>query len=127
MRTRNNQFSIRLTDTEQALWDKKQAQSGLSKTDFFIRMLKQSVIKIYSFDESVKDIIYELRKIGVNLNQAAYHLNSGFANEAACEIHNMTNQYSRTMESVQSFLDKPLINATIIKTEGGDAENVREC
>ena len=35
-RKRNHQFSLRLSDSEQALWNKKQTASGLNKTEFFI-------------------------------------------------------------------------------------------
>ena len=120
-RKRNHQFSLRLSDSEQALWDKKQTASGLNKTEFFIRILKNSVIKIYRFDESIKELIKELRRIGVNLNQAAHLLNSGFPFEANQEIRNMNGEYSEVMEKIKDFLEKPLINATIIdKTDGED-------
>lgn len=66
-RTRNNQFAIRLSDSEIALFNKKQAASGLSKTDFFVRLLNNSKIKIYCFNEALKILYNELRRIGVNL------------------------------------------------------------
>ena len=120
-RKRNHQFSLRLSDNEQALWDKKQTASGLNKTEFFIRILKNSVVKIYCFDESIKELIRELRKIGVNLNQAVHLLNSGFPFEANQEIRSMNSEYSEIMDKIKAFLEKPLINATIIdKTEGDD-------
>jgi len=46
-RTRNRPFSVRLTDGEYALWLRKHKASKLGKTDYFIRMLKSSVIKVY--------------------------------------------------------------------------------
>ncbi|MDD6564607.1 MAG: plasmid mobilization relaxosome protein MobC [Clostridiales bacterium] len=124
-RKRNHQFSLRLSDSEQALWDKKQTASGLNKTEFFIRTLKNSVVKIYHFDESIKELIKELRKVGVNLNQAAHLLNSGFLFEANQEIRNMNGEYSEVMEKIKNFLEKPLINATIIDKTDGDDNAVR--
>ncbi len=124
-RRRNHQFSLRLSDSEQALWDKKQTASGLNKTEFFIRILKSSVVKIYRFDESIKEIIKELRKIGVNLNQAAHLLNSGFPYDANLEIRSMTGEYSEVMEKIKDFLENPLINATFIDKTGGDDNAIR--
>ena len=118
-RRRNHQFSLRLSDSEQALWDKKQTASVLNKTEFFIRILKSSVVKIYRFDESIKELIKELRKIGVNLNQASHLLNSGLPFEASREICNMNGEYSEVMETIKIFLEKPLINATIIDKMDG--------
>ena len=124
-RRRNHQFSLRLSDSEQALWDKKQTASGLNKTEFFIRILKSSVVKIYCFDESIKELIKELRKIGVNLNQAAHLLNSGFPFEANREFRSMSGKYSEVMEKIKAFLEKPLINATVIDKTDGDDNAVR--
>ena len=124
-RRRNHQFSLRLSDSEQALWDKKQAASGLNNTEFLIRILKSSVVKIYQFDESIKELIRELRKIGVNLNQAAYLLNSGFTNEAAMEICNMSRKYSEVMDKIKEFLENPLINITVVNSSGGDENGIR--
>lgn len=77
-RSRSHQFAVRLSDSELALWNKKQAASGLGKTEYFIRLLKGSVIKVYCFDEALKVLFHELRKIGVNLNQVAFLANSGY-------------------------------------------------
>lgn len=77
-RTRNRPFCVRLTDKEYALWLKKHKTIKLGKTDYFIRTLKDSIIKVYSFDKVIKNLHGELRKIGVNLNQIAYYVNSGY-------------------------------------------------
>ena len=124
-RRRNHQFSLRLSDSEQALWDKKQTASGLNKTEFFIRILKSSVVKIYRFDESIKELINELCKVGVNLNQAVHLLNSGLPFEASREICSMNDEYSEVMEKIKAFLEKPLINATVIDKTDGDDNAVR--
>ena len=114
-RKRNNQFAIRLSDSELALWNSKQSASGLGKTEFFLKMLKSTRIKIYSFNESLKLLYNELRHIGNNLNQAAYLVNVGGYPEAAIEIGAMYQQYMDLMNSFQRFIDNPMINATVVE------------
>ena len=114
LRKRNNQFAIRLSDSELALWNIKQSASGLGKTEFFLKMLKNTRIKVYSFNESLKLLYNELRHIGGNLNQAAYLVNVGGYTEAAIEIGAMYQQYMDLMNSFQRFIDNPMINATVI-------------
>ena len=114
LRKRNNQFAIRLSDSELALWNSKQSASGLGKTEFFLKMLKSTRIKVYNFNESLKLLYNELRHIGGNLNQAAYLVNVGGYTEAAIEIGAMYQQYMDLMNSFQRFIDNPMINATVI-------------
>lgn len=113
-RTRTHAFSVRLSDNEYRLLQKKLTASGLNKTDYFIRMLKGSIIKVYSFDKEVGSLYLELRKIGVNLNQIAMLANGGFLPNAENQIKNMSAVYNSTFFALKSFLEKPLINAYII-------------
>ena len=46
-RNRNIQFNIRLTEKELSAYEKKRAVSGLGKTDFFVRLIGSSTIKVY--------------------------------------------------------------------------------
>lgn len=119
-RSRNNQFAVRLSDSELALWNKKQTASGLGKTEFFIRMLKGSVIKVYCFDEALKVLVHELRKIGVNLNQVAFLANSGYTYQAAQELHSIQGAYFEVMERLKNFLYHPLLNAYMVRSEETD-------
>jgi len=117
-RTRNRNFSVRLSDEEYLLFLKKQQATKLGNTDFFVSMLKDTNIKVYYFNETMNNLYRELRKIGVNLNQISMLANSGRLPEAEREIWNMKSYYNSVMKSLKSFLDKPLINAEIL--EGGD-------
>ena len=114
LRKRNNQFAIRLSDSELALWNSKQSASGLGKTEFFLKMLKSTRIKVYSFNESLKLLYNELRHIGNNLNQAAYLVNVGGYPEAAIEIGAMYQEFMNLMNKFQKFIDNPMINATVV-------------
>jgi len=121
-RKRNNQFAIRLSDSELALWNSKQSASGLGKTEFFLKMLKSTRIKVYSFNESLKLLYNELRHIGGNLNQAAYLVNVGGYPEAAIEIGAMYQEFMNLMNKFQKFIDNPMINATVIDIPAKDGD-----
>ena len=115
-RTRNRPFYVRLTDEEYALWLRKHKASKLGKTDYFVRMLKGSIIKVYFFSQELNNLCRELKKIGVNLNQIAYYANAGYFPQAEQEIRNIYACYSEVMEQLKVFLDKPLVNAKIIES-----------
>jgi hypothetical protein len=108
-RTRNIQFNIRLTEKELAAFEKKRVASGLGKTDFFNKLVCSANIKVYRFDDEVKDIMHELRKTGVNLNQVAYLVNIMQDGEAIKELRRMQNSFCIAMDRLSKFLDKPLV------------------
>lgn len=109
-RNRSYQLAVRLSDTELALFNKKQAASGLSKTDFLVKLLKSSKVTAYHFTDDVKCLCSELRKIGVNLNQIAYLVNIGRHTEAEGEILRMRTAYFNIFDKVSRFLDKPSVS-----------------
>lgn len=116
-RTRNHQFSIRLTADELALFEKKRTVSGLSKTDFFLKMLRSTKVQVYWFSEAIRILYTELRRIGVNLNQIAYLVNIEHDSEAKYQLHQMNHQYAAVLDRLKHFLDHPLVNAYIIKAD----------
>ena len=107
-RNRDKQFNIRLTEKELDMFECKRQASGLSKTDFFVKMVRDSNIKVYRFDDDVKAIIHELRKIGVNLNQVAYLANTFQSDKAQIELRYYQNSFCAAMDRLSAFLDKPL-------------------
>lgn len=108
-RSRNIQFNIRLTEKELAAFERKRAISGLSKTDFFMKLVRGSSIRVYRFDNEVKTVMHELRKIGVNLNQVAYLVNIMQDGQALKELHNMQDSFCMAMDRLSKFLDKSLV------------------
>ena len=121
-RKRNNQFAIRLSDSELALWNSKLAASGLGKTELFLKMLKSARIKVYSFNETLKALYNELRHIGNNLNQAAYLVNIDRFDVAAREIDAMYQEFMNLMKRFQKFIDNPMINATFVDVPAKDGD-----
>lgn len=67
-RVRSRQLSFRLTEKEIARWNKKQKASGLNKTEFLLKILDKSDVKIYQFNNTIKTIFHELQMTGNNLN-----------------------------------------------------------
>jgi hypothetical protein len=115
-RKRNQQFAVRISESELSLFERKRSTSGLSKTDFFIKLLESSVIKVYNFNATAADIYFELRKIGTNLNQIAYHANAGKLPLAESQLRDIHAHYSEVMEKLKDFLERPLINARIFES-----------
>ncbi len=109
-RNRSHQLAVRLSDSELALFNKKQAASGLSKSEFLVKLLKGSKVTAYHFTDDVKCLCSELRKIGVNLNQIAYLVNIGRHTEAEGEILRMRTAYFNIFDKVSRFLDKPSVS-----------------
>ena len=107
-RYRDKQFNIRLTEKELDMFERKRSISGMSKTDFFMKLVCGSNIMVYRFDDEVKAIMHELRKIGVNLNQVAYLANTFQSDKAQIALRYYQNSFCAAMNRLSAFLDKPL-------------------
>lgn len=116
-RIRNRQLSIRLSEKEISLFERKCAATGLSKTEFLLKLLRSSKIQVFQFSDTIKTLHGELRKIGVNLNQIAYLVNIGHDVQAKYELHQMSRQYEEVLDRLKHFLDAPLVNAQIISED----------
>ena len=66
-RKRHNQISLRFSDEELEQLDGAIEKSGLTRTEFFMKLLQNSSIVIIP---DLQEICIELKKQGVNLNQA---------------------------------------------------------
>lgn len=113
-RNRNRQLSFRLSEKEFAAFEKKRIASGLSKTEFLLKLLKSAKIQVFQFGDSIKVLHGELRKIGVNINQIAYLVNIGHDVQAKYELHQISRQYEEVLDRLNHFLNAPLVNAQII-------------
>jgi len=90
-RQRNHQIIIRFSDEELAELNEAISKSGLSKTDFFLQNLRQANIIIV---DDLKDICVELKKQGINLNQALRHYHeTGFTEKIKTAIYNCNEIY----------------------------------
>lgn len=92
-RQRSNQIVIRFSDEEQAELNEAIEQSKLSKTDFFLQLLREKNIIIVT---DLKEICAELKRQGINLNQALrYYHESGFTDEIKNAVHNCNELYEK--------------------------------
>jgi len=92
-RERNNQIIIRFSDEELAELKEAISESGLNKTEFFLELLRQGNIIILS---DLKEICVELKRQGVNLNQAMrYYHETGVEEEIRIAIYNCNELYER--------------------------------
>ena len=110
-RKRSHCICLRLTDDEYALWERKRRESGLSQTDFIIRAIKDSTIKIYRIDDALRPMIKELRYIGSNINQLAYFSNIGQEYPVRNEIESIRKRHNLLMEEISDFLQNPKFKA----------------
>ncbi len=85
-------------------------------------MLKSTRIKVYCFNETLKELYNELRHIGNNINQAAYLVNIDRFDVAAQEIDAMYREFMNLMNKFQKFIDNPMINAIIIDIPAKDGD-----
>lgn len=69
-RKRDNQIIIRFSDEELAELNEAIEKSGLSKTDYFLQLLRNSNVIIMT---DLKEICVELKRQGINLNQTLRH------------------------------------------------------
>jgi len=69
-RQRGKQIIIRFSEEELTEINQAIKESGLSKADFFLQVLRKKNIIIVS---DLKEICFELKKQGINLNQALRH------------------------------------------------------
>ncbi len=106
-RKRNHQICLRLTDEEFALWNQKCIESGLSQTDFLVKCLKDSTVKIYQIEESLRPMMKELRYIGSNINQLAYFSNVGQEEKVRAEIESIRRSHNRLTQEISDFLKNP--------------------
>ena len=82
MRTRNKQLLIRLSEEEYKSFKKEVEKSGLKMNTYFIKLVNKNTIKERP-PQDYAQIVYELSKIGNNINQLAYKANK--TNYAAVE------------------------------------------
>lgn len=93
-RQRNNQIIIRFSDDELSELNDAVSKSGLNKTNFFLQLLRESNIIILT---DLKDICVELKKQGINLNQALRHYHeTGFSEKIKTAIQNCNELYENS-------------------------------
>lgn len=97
-RTRNKAVTLRLTEEEFAFYEKKFIKSkAKNQTDFFLAALDKKPIVVI---EEYKELLVELKRQGINLNQVARKMNEGnqIADELERAIENCNAVYKKLLE-----------------------------
>ena len=126
---RTRSFLIRFTEEEYALLEKlaaedaeknsrKEKQKNISA--YIRKCIFEPVLEPSSLKKELKETNYQIRKIGVNINQVAAKVNSGYYGPA--DIHNLEIYLQLVEKQLSLLMDK------IGETYGSDKTDAyREC
>lgn len=112
-RAKDEVIYSRVTGSTRGEFHKQMEESGYKSSSDFIEYLlrvnkgKQvDGVTLKEFMDTMKDVVYELKKQGVNINQIARYINSylGFATEEA--FRDMEKSYKDVEERVLELLEK---------------------
>lgn len=94
----NKIFKFRLSQEQKQLLNSKAKALNMNSTQFLIKYIESSNINVKTNNKKdLKELIWNINKIGVNINQLAHSLN-----------------YSIQMEKLDSYNYKNLINKLVI-------------
>ena len=105
-RKRNISVSVRMTPEEKIQFDKKVLKSGLTQSDFFIKTALQKEIKVVGSVEQLDRLIFEINKIGVNLNQIAKRMNEGNFFQAEEALEKIKTDYKKSLDVMIDLLEQ---------------------
>lgn len=106
MRKRNLKVNVFLSPEEKKIFDEKARKSGLSKSEFFRKVILDYELKEQP-DEKFYEILTQLRGMANNLNQMAriYNRNQGYVNDY--KIVPLFNQVQDLVLSLQDVYISP--------------------
>ena len=78
---RKGYFCVRFTEKEREYLDEKAAEAGLTAGEYLRRSMRGKQFD-YVIHKQVNDLIYEVHRIGNNINQIAHNANCGYYNES---------------------------------------------
>lgn len=102
-RKRTKQVVVRFTEEEYAALEEKLNIAQLSKTDFFIKCVTDKPIYVVN---GIRDVYYELSRIGANLNQIAKNLNGGFYQSADKELREIRQDFSIAKNELLRLIER---------------------
>jgi hypothetical protein len=96
MRERNIKVNVFLNENEKKIFDDKAKKSGLSKSEFFRKIILDYQLKEQP-DERFYEFLFQLRGMATNLNQMAriYNQNHGYVD---------TSRYKSLLDNVESLI-----------------------
>ncbi len=73
-------FCVRFSEKEREFLNEKAAEAGVTAGEYIRRSIRGQQFD-YVVYKQVNDLIYEIHRIGNNINQIAHNANSGYYNE----------------------------------------------
>lgn len=104
-RKRNIPLCIRISPKEYEILEKKLSKAKMTKTEYLVKILLDKEIKVCSFNKDMKELTFELQKIGVNLNQISKNLNSGIFQDATKSIQKINEEHTQICNRFLEFMD----------------------
>ena len=105
-RRRSVSVCIRMTPAERAALDRNAKSAGMTRTDFLVRQAIDKGVYIFGTPGQMEQLIREVNKIGVNINQIAKHLNQRYAWEAKEELAAVHKDFSGLLDLVLTMTGK---------------------
>ncbi len=103
---KTERFQLRLTPAEKEKLTEKAAEARMSVSDYVAELIdKKKVIN----EKTIFSLIYEIRKIGVNINQIAYIGNSQryVPDELLRQVHQDMNEVNALVQKILSEIYDP--------------------
>ena len=101
-RKRDKTLTVRLTESEKALIEKKAKRANMNLTEYIIAVSNKSKINVA---EDTTPLLMELKRMGNNINQIAMKINSGaLSSYNFTEVINMQRKiYEQMLELVGKY------------------------
>ena len=96
-RKRDKTLTVRLTESEKALIEKKAKRANMNLTEYIIAVSNKSKIKVA---EDTTPLLMELKRMGNNINQIAMKINSG-----AVSSYNFTEVINMQRKNYEQMLE----------------------
>ena len=95
-----------MTDDEKAKFNALVKQSGLTQSEYFRRCALKKKIYDIGIKADLKKLQYELSKIGININQIAWNLNSNIYVGADKDVQKMIEQLEEIQDDFKKIVSK---------------------
>lgn len=103
-RIRTKLFQLRLLDEEMEMLNEKSSNVGMSKTEYIRNLILFGYVKNNQKmdNESLQKFLYEMNRIGNNINQIAYNSNAK-KSTGKDEIVSLVREFENLLELYQRF------------------------
>jgi len=99
-RRRNVCVSVRMTPAEKETLDRNAEKAGLSRTEYVIRNALDKGVCVFGSKEQMDQLIREVNRIGVNINQIAKVFNRGMVHTGSHQIEKLQKDFEKLTDLV---------------------------